>query len=133
VGIACYPEHGADPDTLLRRADVAMYAAKRNHSGLVVYCAKLDQHSPHRLMLMGDCARRSTAMSWCCTTSPRSTFGPVWSRRWRRWCDGRIRFTPDAADQFIALAESTGLINPAYAMGAERRPEAMREVGQGGA
>ena len=29
VGLACYPEHGEDQDSLLGRADAAMYAAKR--------------------------------------------------------------------------------------------------------
>ncbi|MHC1700627.1 MAG: diguanylate cyclase [Humidesulfovibrio sp.] len=29
VGLACYPEHGQDQDSLLGRADAAMYAAKR--------------------------------------------------------------------------------------------------------
>ena len=29
VGIALYPEHGEDPETLLQHADVAMYAAKQ--------------------------------------------------------------------------------------------------------
>ncbi len=29
VGLACYPENGADPDSLLTRADQAMYEAKR--------------------------------------------------------------------------------------------------------
>ena len=29
VGLACYPEHGDDQDSLLARADAAMYAAKR--------------------------------------------------------------------------------------------------------
>ena len=37
VGIALYPEHGEDPETLLQRADVAMYAAKRARSGSAVY------------------------------------------------------------------------------------------------
>jgi diguanylate cyclase (GGDEF)-like protein/PAS domain S-box-containing protein len=37
VGIAIYPEHGADADTLVRRADSAMYAAKRSGLGLTAY------------------------------------------------------------------------------------------------
>jgi diguanylate cyclase (GGDEF)-like protein len=34
VGIAVFPEHGEDVDTLLLAADVAMYAAKRNGGGI---------------------------------------------------------------------------------------------------
>ncbi|HEX2061259.1 MAG TPA: EAL domain-containing protein [Thermoanaerobaculia bacterium] len=33
IGIALFPEHGTDARTLLRRADVAMYAAKQKQSG----------------------------------------------------------------------------------------------------
>jgi diguanylate cyclase (GGDEF)-like protein len=33
IGIAMYPVHGDDPSTLLRRADVAMYVAKRSGGG----------------------------------------------------------------------------------------------------
>lgn len=37
IGVACFPEHGHDPDELLRCADHAMYRAKRTGSGIVVY------------------------------------------------------------------------------------------------
>jgi len=30
IGLACYPNHGTDTETLLHAADAAMYAAKRN-------------------------------------------------------------------------------------------------------
>ena len=37
VGIALYPEHGEDPETLLLHADVAMHAAKHAHSGHALF------------------------------------------------------------------------------------------------
>ena len=37
IGIALYPVHGDDPSTLLRRADVAMYVAKRSGGGFALY------------------------------------------------------------------------------------------------
>jgi diguanylate cyclase (GGDEF)-like protein len=54
LGLAMYPEHADDAGTLLRRADVAMYDAKRNQSGVSVYEAGRDEHSVRRLSLMTD-------------------------------------------------------------------------------
>ncbi len=31
IGVAVFPQHGEDPDTLLRKADAAMYEAKKTH------------------------------------------------------------------------------------------------------
>jgi len=31
IGVAVFPQHGQDPDTLLRKADAAMYEAKKTH------------------------------------------------------------------------------------------------------
>src|SRR4029453_9565822 len=33
IGIALSPDHGADAETLIRRADVALYAAKQSRGG----------------------------------------------------------------------------------------------------
>ncbi len=57
VGIAAYPDHGADPGTLLRRADVAMYVAKRSGLGHAVYAMEQDEHSRDRLELAADLKR----------------------------------------------------------------------------
>lgn len=47
-GVASWPDHGVDGTTLLRRADIAMYEAKRNQQGVVWYSEPLDADSPRR-------------------------------------------------------------------------------------
>src|SRR5207247_9666410 len=54
IGIALFPDQGEDIDTLLRRADIAMYVAKRGDSGFAVYSPDQDEHSASRLALMGE-------------------------------------------------------------------------------
>jgi diguanylate cyclase len=54
VGIAMFPEHGADALGLLQRADVAMYEAKRMRTGHEVYLSSRDRHSRDRLALIGE-------------------------------------------------------------------------------
>ncbi len=34
IGVAVFPQHGKDPDTLLRKADAAMYEAKKSHQSV---------------------------------------------------------------------------------------------------
>jgi diguanylate cyclase (GGDEF)-like protein len=54
IGIAHFPRHGTDAMTLLRRADVAMYVAKREHRGLEEYDHRIDRHRQHHLSLLGE-------------------------------------------------------------------------------
>lgn len=54
VGIAQCPAHGDDPWLLLRRADMAMYAAKRDKSGMAVYEPGHDQNRTEHLSLLSD-------------------------------------------------------------------------------
>jgi diguanylate cyclase (GGDEF)-like protein/PAS domain S-box-containing protein len=57
IGIAVFPEHGDSVEQLLQRADVAMYMAKRAGTGFAFYDADHDDHTPTRLVLVGDLRR----------------------------------------------------------------------------
>jgi diguanylate cyclase (GGDEF)-like protein len=52
IGIAMYPAHGSDSNILMRRADVAMYHAKKSGIGYSVYDESYDVNSPQRLALI---------------------------------------------------------------------------------
>jgi diguanylate cyclase (GGDEF)-like protein len=54
VGVAAFPLHGEDADTLLRRADAAMYAAKRGNSGVAVYDPQLHEQREEHLSLLSE-------------------------------------------------------------------------------
>ncbi|MBI3380425.1 MAG: EAL domain-containing protein [Aquabacterium sp.] len=54
IGVASSPEHGVDADTLLSRAEVAMYAAKQNQSGTVTYHPGLDSTSEESLTMLSE-------------------------------------------------------------------------------
>jgi diguanylate cyclase (GGDEF)-like protein len=52
VGIAFYPDHAADADSLLRHADIAMYTAKGAGTGFEVYDELIDRHRPELVRLI---------------------------------------------------------------------------------
>ncbi len=113
IGIAVFPEHGPDADTLLQRADVAMYMAKQQRSGYVVYDPKLDKHSPHRLTLMGELRHAIETDELVLHFQPKLKIkdGRITEAealvRWQHPQHDLMR-----PDDFIPLAERTGLIKP---------------------
>ena len=72
IGIAMSPDDGDDPDTLLRRADIALFVAKQPRGSFVRYAPEHERQGASRLALMADCARR-------CSTTANSSFS---SSRW---------------------------------------------------
>ena len=113
VGIAIAPEHGTEAEVLVQRADVAMYVAKEDRSGCVVYAPELDRHSPERLALMGDFRHAISRDELRVVYQPkinlktREIFGVEALVRWQHPQLGLI--TPD---RFIPMAEQTGAVRP---------------------
>ena len=56
-GVACWPMHAQDADTLLSRAEVAMYAAKSRTTGIQLYDPALDSSSALTLSLLTELRR----------------------------------------------------------------------------
>jgi diguanylate cyclase (GGDEF)-like protein len=54
IGIACFPGHASDAQTLLRNADIAMYVAKRGKIGYALYDPAFDNSQQEHLSLLGE-------------------------------------------------------------------------------
>jgi diguanylate cyclase (GGDEF)-like protein len=113
IGISRFPIDGCDLYGLLRRADVAMYAAKEAHSGCKLYAADLDHHSMRRLSLMGDFQRGLSASEMVVYFQP--IIGP--NDLVVRGAEALVRWIhPEhgllAPGTFIETVEQTGMIRP---------------------
>jgi diguanylate cyclase (GGDEF)-like protein len=113
VGIAAYPEHGADVDALLQHADVAMYVAKDARAGTCAYDPEQDTNDAARLALAGELRRAIEREELVVHYQPKAELatgritGVEALVRWEHPTRGFIR-----PDEFIAIAERTGLIKP---------------------
>lgn len=113
IGVALMPEHADNADTLLQRADVAMYQAKQMASGYAVYTAKYDRHNPERLGLMAELRDAIEHDQLRLHFQPKvelKTNRIVATEALVRWQHPRLGLL--APDKFIAAAEHTGLITP---------------------
>ncbi len=112
-GIACYPKHGADAETLLQHADVAMYLAKDEHVGHAFYSPERDPYSPDRLTLVGELRRAISDDELVLYYQPMldlrtAEFTGVEALvRWAHPVRGLL-----SPDVFVPMAEHTGMIGP---------------------
>ncbi|MDO9372704.1 MAG: EAL domain-containing protein [Gammaproteobacteria bacterium] len=112
IGIALFPDDGEDTDTLVRRADVAMYAAKQSNTGFLFYDAKADTNTAQRLQMSSDLRHALTRGEFELYFQPkvdlvsRRIVGVEALIRWHHPEQGLV---PPAL--FLPVAEQTGLIN----------------------
>jgi diguanylate cyclase (GGDEF)-like protein len=71
IGIAVCPEHGASSESLLQRAEVAMYAAKRSGNSYSVYREQDDPYDAADSFSGGTFAGLSSSVSSCSFTNRR--------------------------------------------------------------
>jgi diguanylate cyclase (GGDEF)-like protein len=113
IGVVRYPDDGEDVETLLRRVDIAMYAAKEHRDAYRVYDADQDHHSPERLRLLGDFRRGLHADEIVVHYQPivdlgsQQVSGAEALVRWQHPELGLLY-----PDKFLQSVEQTGLIGP---------------------
>ncbi|HEY7885109.1 MAG TPA: EAL domain-containing protein [Cellvibrionaceae bacterium] len=113
IGIAFYPNQARDISTLMRYADVAMYRAKKEMSGLALYNAEFDPHSPERLAMMSDLGRAIRENQLTLNLQPKINLENKCFCGFEallRWQHPQIGFVSPA--EFIPIAELTSLIHP---------------------
>jgi diguanylate cyclase (GGDEF)-like protein len=111
LGIAIYPDHAGDADTLMKRADIAMYEAKKNQVGVAVYDSGRDEHNLRRLSLMMELRQAIAHDELELYYQPKidvATARVVHAEALVRW--NHPRHGVMRPDEFIPLAEQSGKI-----------------------
>jgi diguanylate cyclase (GGDEF)-like protein len=114
AGLATAPDHGSDFDELLRHADVAMYLAKHDRLQVVTYSPELDGYDPARLSLLADLRRAIEQPDQIVLhyqpQADLATGRIVGVEALVRWRHPQHGLLPP--DDFVPLAENTGIIRP---------------------
>ena len=112
IGIVLCPEHGTDCETLMRRADVAMYQAKNERMGAKLYDPRQDHHSVE-LLTLGDelkqALRRDDVVLYYQPKVDLRKQRLIGVEALLRWPHPERGFV--SPERFIAIAEQTGLIH----------------------
>jgi diguanylate cyclase (GGDEF)-like protein len=113
IGAAVYPHDARTPSELLRRADIAMYAAKEDLSAFRRYHEAMDQFTPEMLALQSELGKALREGSLAIAYQPkvRLTDGELVGvealARWNHPTMGSI-----SPSQFVPLADSSELVHP---------------------
>lgn len=111
IGVACFPEHDDEGDSLLRHADVAMYVAKRANSGYAIYDPRYEEGRQTQLSLLSELRRAVENDELSLFYQPKIDLKTGTIRRAEalvRWIHPTRGFVPPV--EFIPFAEQTGYI-----------------------
>jgi diguanylate cyclase (GGDEF)-like protein len=113
VGIALYPEDGTDVETLVQRADVAMYRAKSAQTDVALYDERHDHNSPARLALtaaLRTAVETDGLIVWYQPVLDLNTGEVLSVEALVRWQHPELGLLTPAS--FLEIAELTNLIKP---------------------
>jgi len=111
IGIAVGPEHGDDPDTLMRNADTAMYEAKETSSGVTLYHPRTEERAQARFGMLGQLRRALDRRELVVHYQPKvdiTTEQACGTEALVRWQHPSRGLLPPV--EFIPVAETSGLI-----------------------
>ena len=112
LGVAVV-DSSAGPTDLLRRADIAMFAAKSRRTGVETYRPELEVGSPQRLTLLTDLREAITRGELTVHFQPKVRLRDgqvVGAEALVRWVHPQRGFI--GPDEFVPVAEHSGLITP---------------------
>ena len=111
IGVAFYPDHGADVDTLMKHADLAMYEAKRQRLGTKVFDGNTAESHRSHLSLLGEMRQGLRKRQFQLDFQPKQDVrsgvivGVEGLVRWQHPTRGRVH-----PAEFIPFAEQTGFM-----------------------
>lgn len=113
AGIAVSPEHGTEPDTLLRHTHIAVEEASASDKHIVIYSDSINRYSARRLSLMGELRTAIQQDALQLAFQPQLDLGArrvVSVEALLRWQHPKLGFV--RPDEFIPMAEQGGVIKP---------------------
>ena len=113
IGAALYPEAGADAPTLMLNADLALYCAKAEFRGaLLFFDAEMGERMRDRRVLQQELAGAIEAGELAVHYQPQQTMAgeTIGFEALLRWNSAKRGMVPPST--FIAIAEESGLIAP---------------------
>src|SRR4051794_39871829 len=112
VGVAVYPDHGSDPETLIQRAELAANAAKVLPYGVQMFHPALESRAVRRLGIAADLRQALDTGQLDVYYQPKVTLadrhlvGVECLARWQHPAHGEV-----APEDFVAVAEHTGQLS----------------------